>query len=90
MRPSFRKVHGTPALQSTCKATAPPCSHGGALSWSYARKLVAARSGGFDFVLDPVAEFNPLGDLGEAVLTVGFAPFLLGPEHQLCVMHSCR
>jgi len=29
-------------------------------------------------VLDPVAEFNPLYDLGQAVLAVKFAPFLLG------------
>ena len=56
---------------------------------NYARKLVTARSGGFHFVLDPVAEFSPLDNLGQAVLTVGFAPFLLGPEHQL-VRHAFR
>ena len=40
-------------------------------------------------MLDAVAEFNPLDDLGEAVLTVEFAPFLLGREHQL-VCHGQR
>ena len=34
-------------------------------------------------MLDPVAEFNPLDDFGQAVLTVEFAPFLLGRQHQL-------
>jgi len=32
--------------------------------------LVTARSGGFDFVLDPVAEFNPLDDFGQSVLPI--------------------
>ena len=50
-------------------------------SESYARKLVTVRSGGFDFVLDPVAELNPLDDLWQAVLPIEFAPFLLGRKH---------
>jgi len=40
--------------------------------------LVTACSGGFDFVLDPVAEFNRLDNFGQAVLPVELAPFLLG------------
>ena len=34
-------------------------------------------------MLDPVAELNPLDDLGQPVLAVEFAPFLLGRQHQL-------
>ena len=34
-------------------------------------------------MLDPVAEFNPLDDFGQAVLAIEFAPFLLGRLHQL-------
>jgi hypothetical protein len=34
-------------------------------------------------VLDPVAEFNPFDDFGQAILSVEFAPFLLGGQHQL-------
>jgi len=45
---------------------------------SYGRKLVTHGSGGFAFVLDPVAEFNSLDDFGQAILSVEFAPFLLG------------
>ena len=40
-------------------------------------------------MLDPVAELNPPDDLGQAVLAVEFAPFLLGREHQL-VRHRQR
>ena len=32
---------------------------------------------------EPVAELNPLDDLGQAVLAVEFAPFLLGRHDQL-------
>ncbi len=32
---------------------------------------------------EPVAELNPLDDLGQAVLAVEFAPFLLRRHHQL-------
>ena len=31
---------------------------------------------------EPVAELNPLDDLGQAVLAVEFAPFLLRQHHQ--------
>ncbi len=31
----------------------------------------------------PVAELNPLDDLGQAILAVEFSPFLLGGHHQL-------
>ena len=34
-------------------------------------------------MLDPVAEFNALDDLGQPVLTIELAPFLLGRQHQL-------
>ena len=34
-------------------------------------------------MLDAVAEFNPLDDFGQAVLTIEFAPFLPGRQHQL-------
>ena len=34
-------------------------------------------------MLDPVAEFNPLDDFGQAARTIGFAPRLLGRQHQL-------
>ena len=34
-------------------------------------------------MLDPVAELNPLDDFGQPVLTVEFAPFLLGRQYQL-------
>ena len=54
------------------------CWHCVAAELSYARKMVTALSGGFDFVLDPVAEFNPFDDFGQAVLTIEFMPFLLG------------
>ena len=40
-------------------------------------------------MLDPVAELNPLDDVGQAVLAVEFAPFLLGRQHQL-VCHGQR
>ena len=32
---------------------------------------------------DPIAELNPLDDLGQAALAVEFAPFLLRRHHQL-------
>ena len=32
---------------------------------------------------DPIAELNPLDDLGQAVLAVEFTPFLLRRHHQL-------
>ena len=32
---------------------------------------------------EPVAELSPLDDLGQAVLAVEFAPFLLRRHHQL-------
>ena len=41
-------------------------------------------------MLDAVAEFNPLNDLGQAVLSVEFAPFLLGRQHQLVGQGQCR
>ena len=31
----------------------------------------------------PVAELNPLDDLGQAILAVEFSPFRLGGHHQL-------
>ena len=34
-------------------------------------------------MLDAVAEFNPLDDLWQAVLTIEFTPFLFGGQHQL-------
>jgi len=34
-------------------------------------------------VAEPVAELTPLDDLGQAVLAVEFAPFLLRRHHQL-------
>ena len=40
-------------------------------------------------MLDPVAEFNPLDDFGQAVLAVELAPFLPGREQQL-VRHGQR
>ena len=40
-------------------------------------------------MLDPVAERTPLDDVGQAVLAVEFAPFLLGRQHQL-VRHGQR
>jgi len=40
-------------------------------------------------VLDPVAEFNPLDDFGQAVLPIEFASIFLGREHQL-VRHGQR
>lgn len=41
-------------------------------------------------MLDAVAEFNPLDDFGQSVLTVEFAPFLLGGQHQLVGHRQCR
>ena len=41
-------------------------------------------------MIDPVAEFNPLDDFGQAVLAVEFAPFLLGRQHQLVRHRQCR
>ena len=41
-------------------------------------------------MLDPVAEFNPFDDFGQAVLTVELAPFLLGGQHQLMCHRQCR
>ena len=46
-------------------------------------KVGDAGSGGGLNVADAVAELKPCDDLGEAVLTVEFAPFLLGGHHQL-------
>ncbi len=40
-------------------------------------------------MLDPVAELNPLNDLGQAVLAVKSAPFFLDRQHQL-VGHGQR
>ena len=40
-------------------------------------------------MLDPVAEFNPLNDFGQAARTVEFAPFLLGGQHQLVGHRQC-
>lgn len=41
-------------------------------------------------MLDAVTEFNPLDDFRQAVLTVEFAPFLLGRQHQLVGHHQRR
>ena len=41
-------------------------------------------------MLDPVAEFNPLDDFGQAVLAIEFAPFLLGRQNQLACHRQCR
>jgi hypothetical protein len=46
-------------------------------------------SDGFDFVLDPVGEFNPLDDVWQEVLAVEFALILLGRQHQLAGHGQC-
>ena len=46
-------------------------------------KVGDALRGGILNVAETVAELNPLDDLGQAVLAVEFAPFLLRRYHQL-------
>ena len=41
-------------------------------------------------MLDPVAELNPFDDFGQAILSIEFAPFLLGRQHQLVGHRQCR
>ena len=41
-------------------------------------------------MLDPVAELNPFDDFGQAILTIEFAPLLLGRHHQLVGHGQCR
>ena len=41
-------------------------------------------------MLDPVAEFNPFDDFGQAILPIEFAPLLLCRQHQLMCHRQSR